>query len=62
MKVFGKWLVYGEVNGKKRLASHFRTKKDTIEALNKAFNKVSETEWEDSLGQIFTIEKNTKEY
>lgn len=62
MKIFGKWLVYGNVNGKKRLAAHFGTKKDAIEALNEAFNKVSETEWEDRLGQKFTIEKNTKEY
>lgn len=62
MKVFGKWLVKGTVNGKSRVASSFMSKKEAIEALDLHFKKISDTEWQDTLEQIFTIEKNTKEY
>ena len=62
MKIFGKWLVYGNVNGNKRLAAHFRTKAEAIEALNQAFKRNNNNEWEDNLGQKFTIEKNKTEY
>lgn len=63
MKIFGKWLVYGNVNGKKRMAAHFRTKADAIEALDRAgFEKIGKEEWKDRLGQTFTIEKNKAEY
>jgi len=64
MKTFNKWLVYGQVNGHKRIATPgFNTKKEAIQALTMAgFKKISDNLWEDSLGQLFYIEKNIKEY
>ena len=64
MKIFGKWLVYGKVNGKARIACNgFNTKKEAIQALSMAgFKRLNDNLWEDSLGQQFFIEKNTKEY
>ncbi len=68
MKVYGKWLVMGRVERKDtpRIASSFMTKKDAIEALDRAFlkngKKLNSNLWEDSMGQQFYIEKNTKEW
>lgn len=63
MKVYGKWLVMGTVNGHKRIASSFMTKKDAIETLEICgFKRLENNLWEDSLGQKFFIEKNTKEW
>ena len=68
MTVYGKWLVMARVERQDvpRIASSFNTKKDAIEALDRAFikkgKKLNSNLWEDSLGQQFYIEKNTKEY
>ena len=62
MKTFGRYLVIGIVNGKERIASSFMRKQDAIIALNNCFEKISDNEWHDRLGQVFRIEKNTKEY
>ena len=64
MKTFGKYLVYGKVNGKKRIASSgYNTKKEAINALTTAgFKRLDDNLWEDHLGQQFSVEKNTKEY
>lgn len=63
MKVFGKYLAIATVNGKDRMAcSGFATKREAVEALNAHFTQVGVNQWQDSLGQNFRIEKNTKEY
>ena len=64
MKTLNKWLVIGTVNGKDRIAcSGFATKKVAAERLDLVgFTRVGENQWQDSLGQNFRIEKNTKEY
>lgn len=61
MKIFGKWLV---IHDKNRIASSgYNTKKEAIDALATAgFKRLGDNIWEDSLGQQFFIEKNTKEY
>lgn len=68
MKVYGKYLVmaYHEGFKERRIASTFMTKREAIEALNRCFGKtgkrINDNLWEDSLGQRFYVEKNTKEY
>lgn len=62
MKVYGKYLVIGTVNGHERVASSFMTKKEAIEALDFYFTKINDNEWESSSGQKFTIKKNTEEW
>ena len=62
MTAFGKWLVFAESNGSKRLAHPgFKTKKEAeITLASAGFKKVDENLWEDSLGQQFYVEKNKK--
>lgn len=63
MKIHKKWLVVGIVGNRKRIATSFRTIKEAEYALDFAgFIRNDVNEWQDSLGQIFKIEKNTKEY
>lgn len=63
MKVYGKYLVMGTVNGKAGIISHARTKKDAIINLSLAgMKRISDNLWEDSASNKFFIEKNTKEY
>lgn len=63
MKVFGKWVVIGRVDGSTRLAHPgFRTKKEAAERLTECFERVGKNLWKDSFGQEFYIKKNTTEY
>lgn len=66
MKVFGKWLVLGnigKIDGVDIVASSFMTRKDAVDGLETSgFRRLSDNEWEDSLGRRFHIEKNTKEW
>lgn len=69
MKVLGKWLIMAGHEGdtRSRIALSFSTKKEAIERLDHTFKgnfgkKISENLWQDRMGQLFWIEKNTKEY
>lgn len=62
MKVFGKWLVMGMIDNKAQIVVSFKTKKETVEALKVSGFKRNGTLWEDSKGNKFFVEKNTKEY
>lgn len=62
MKVFGKWLVMGMIDNKAQIVASFKTNKDAVEALESSGFKRDGTLWEDSKGNKFFVEKNTKEY
>lgn len=64
MKTFGKYLVYGGVDGQERLLHPgFKTKRDAILTLASAgFERIADNLWEDSNGNQLHIEKNSKEY
>ena len=63
MKIFNKYLVMAQVNGKSRLAHPgFKTRKEAVATLDMTFSKINDNLWEDSFGQQFWIEKNTNEY
>lgn len=62
MKVFGKWLVVTNIEGKNKMAASFNTKKEAIKSLDLNFKKVGENDWIDKYNRHFHIEKNTKEY
>ncbi len=63
MKVFGKWIIVCNVEGKKHMVSHCRTKKDATNTLNGLLEfKNGHGEWMDSRGRIYSIERNTTEY
>ena len=64
MKVFGKYLLINVVDGQRKIASSFMTKKDAIEALDVCIglNRLGDNLWEDNSHNVYFIEKNTKEY
>ena len=62
MKILGKWIVKAIIDGKSQITGSFMTKKEAIEALDTYFKRISETEWENTKGTRFTIEKNIKEW
>lgn len=64
MKVFGKYLLINVVDGQRKIASSFMTKKDAIEALDACIgvNRLEDNLWEDKSHNVYFIEKNTKEY
>ena len=63
MKVFDKYLVIAtREDGNSRIAASFKTKKEATERLTKAFGECAGGVWNDTQGNTFSIEKNTKEY
>ena len=63
MKVYNKWLIIGKVDESTRIATSFMKKQDAIDLLDRTkLKRVNDNLWEDSLGQQFYIEKNTREY
>lgn len=71
MKVFGKWLIVQDTEGKRCIVTSGRTKRELVGYLDSrsglhrvqsASNNTYIDKWVDSVGNTFSVKKNTKEY